>query len=135
MAHFKRRRLTSKKEDKRLDSKKVRASESQALHGGHFRQPHVDPWGRRAPIPPMLDETSTRYPKSKGKRKKLADNTCPSNPRGTRHHYLIEKRVEVREYTSPWSDRTSRYRVEYLYHLCGWCGKEKRTKIKTRWRR
>lgn len=66
--HHKRSRATTRKELKRIDHKKSRSAEDQALRGDHHRTVRADKWSLRLDQPPLLD--GSRQPPAKKNRKK-----------------------------------------------------------------
>lgn len=64
-----RKKATTKRENKRIDHKKARAAERQALDGGYSRMIHGLSWSHTPEQPPLLDEAMPPRPRKKDKRK------------------------------------------------------------------
>lgn len=132
MANFKRGRGTPRKEGKRIDTKRVRAAEGQALNGGHSRAVGYDSWSSRPVEPPLLDEAA-RQPKKKGKKRPKRFQGCPGRPRKA-HQFLTDTRtVERLRYS--WLAREQVWEtVEEEYRLCVHCPHEEvRSDYSGRW--
>jgi hypothetical protein len=120
---------TSKKVNKRLDSKKVRAAEKVALDGGNVKLVRTGGWrGREDRQPPILDVE----PKGKKKASKKEVDYCPRRKaigEGNKRHYYITKEEE-RVYWPIWSDGP-RETYTAKFKKCMYCG---RTAHKGRYR-
>jgi hypothetical protein len=135
--HHKRHRATSRKEGKRIDNKRARAAEEQAIKGGHVRLVRNSSWWVLMDQPPIIDE-GERRPKQKGKKKRAPKEHCPSNPKNKRHEYMRDERevVDIR-YVSYHPDTgwvTEPYTFTERYKLCVWCNKEMVRARYRRWR-
>jgi hypothetical protein len=93
------RKQTSRRVNKRLDSKKVRSAEDAALRGDHVRTVHTGGWssGREDRQPPLPDA-----PVLRGKKKKKKEiGYCPARKHEgeKKRHYYIEKMEEYLPYS------------------------------------
>lgn len=85
--------MNQKKLDRRLDHKRRRQCEAQAIRGDHPRVAKSDRWNHRADQAPVLDTPSNG--KKRGKSKGKAKQKCPVN--GT-HEWYREVIVEHGEW-------------------------------------
>lgn len=108
MAHHKRGRSTMIKEGKRLDHKKARQAEAQALRGDHHRTVRFDRWAHRADQPPLLE--GSRQPPAKKNRKKWCKGRV-----GVRHQ-IVYKTLR----TITWGEKT----WNYGGYVCDKCGRQ-----------
>lgn len=78
MASHSSRKLSSKREDRRLDHKKSRQATRQVLEGGYHHTVHGANWSTRVPQPPIDGDnpprTSSKVKKGKCKRNKNGDH-------------------------------------------------------------
>lgn len=122
MSHHKKGR-TMHKDNKRLDNKKVRAAERQALGGGNPRQVRYSTWEYRPGRPPVIDDgerASARLRSPRPKKSSPKKDRCPDNPKNRAHEFLLDDPVRDR----------SRYGSEMRQdRICVWCGQEA-----SRWR-
>jgi hypothetical protein len=105
--HYKRSRTTTRKELKRIDHKKSRSAEDQALRGDHHRTVRSDKWSLRPDQPPLLE--THRPPASKKNRKKW----CKGRP--GRKHVIVYKTLRTVNY----GERT----YSYGGYVCDNCGR------------
>lgn len=124
--HHKKIRTSGKMWIKRIDHKKLRQAEEQALRGDHVRTVRRHDWGKseQAPIP---DDAPIPQRKKQGKKRKPKDR-CPVHPSG-KHGYLKDIEIITVEH-QPWYWNGYYHggyihKYEHRFKLCVYCGKEK----------
>src|SRR4051812_28522521 len=124
MAHHRKVRTSSKKENKRIDHKKVRQSEIRAMRGDKPGLVRSDKYSLR------LGQAPAEGPSNgKPSKKKQPKKVCPVT--GGRHHYLVDtEEYDVTYHGFLWFyDDTRTYSTTRIYKLCGWCGEERTLKV------
>jgi hypothetical protein len=95
------RKRKSKRENKRLDSKKARAAEKAALEGGHAKVVRSEKWTVKDDRqPPLMDDAPSGKPQRKKKSKKEI-KYCLARQHlgeGKKRHYFIEREIEITPY-------------------------------------
>lgn len=122
MAHFRRKKIRSRRINKRLTSKRTRAAEVQAFNGAKPRRVHGMGWSDVIKAqPPLLQEVATGHPKRRDPEKstyrRRYRTPCPVT--GWRHVYLSDtERIVV----ILWNG--TEYIHERKFKLCVECGHE-----------
>jgi len=112
MSHH-RRNSTFSRELKRLERKRIRQADRQAINGGNVRVPHKERWaGRTAPTPIIDDGAPLRRKSPAGKDKAAARPRCSGNPHKRSHEYMYDDQVPSDEI---WRATHKQERI------CAWC--------------
>ena len=145
------RKRSSRRRGRRYTNKRARASERQALGGGHSHLVRPDRWDQRPQQPVVLDESEQacstkpsaekakqRAAKKSGRRQKSKRSSyCPGREGNKRHHFMKEVReVTVYRYSRDqngriiwdWNKREPHV-VQELYELCAYCPKERSRRL------
>lgn len=118
------RKTTSRRENKRIASGRLRAAEKNAIdNGSGFKTVYAGSWAHRATQPPLMNEVCNGTSRKKQKsEKKIA---CPLGPKG-KHQFLTDIGVfERHTYWPEWSRTTDRpLKVQEIrrYRMCVHCG-------------
>lgn len=111
----------SKKINKRISHKRLRAAEKQVLSGGHTRVAEGSEWGD--PVYLVANDEETRYPK-KSQKKRRVFRGCPSHPAGKRCEFIEDTRPG---YDFEWNDEDKAFDLVPImekYKLCVWCDRD-----------
>jgi hypothetical protein len=132
-----RSRRTSRRQTKRIEQKRERAADRQALSGGHSRVVHRYSWSSRPHQSETLDEDARPAKKPKEQKVSRRPEKCPKHPQQRTHQWLKDWEWQpIQGYV--WNEEREDWiykevgRRKRHFKLCGWCGQEKTMRLAER---
>ena len=114
-----RSRRTARRDGKRIERKRVRAADRDALRGARPRLVRSPDWAGKSHLPDTPEE-GEHVPGAKPSRRREKDGYwCPAREGRKRHHYLTERVKRHARYFGVLGGEHW-----YEHKLCAYCGKE-----------